>query len=512
MLKALSIENFKAFGEQQGAQLAPITLIYGPNSGGKSSIIQSLLLQKQSMESKLNGQIKRKFLIPVGPYVDLGQSKSMHHRHNIEKPISFGIKFSDIGLSTASSSAIHLEDQFTALVSFKGFDALGRRPLPELVRARLGIEDGSSEGFNVYLQRAAQSAAPLSSEEEELFSGERLYHDNFFRFKNIEGVQQLLHFYRRRRMGPSFMGDEEVISLPQELLLDTRVSFRQGLAAGPSTFLPSRIRMLSPEKLEREYLRSTSDRPLFILERFLLSVARAYERVFEGLTYLGPLRSRPKRVYEFSRQFTNTVGVSGEYSIDALADSLIPNDVYAVSDYVNQWMNVFEIPYVIEMAEAGDEVLGDIAKLMLIDTRTGVKVAATDVGFGIGQILPIIIEGILAGKRMGRLDPTRVICVEQPELHLHPKLQAHIGDFFIDTYKNNRCQWIAETHSEALLLRIQRRIREGRIDHKAVSVVFVNPVGQSGSEILNLRMNEYGDFIDEWPGGFFEDGFSEIFS
>jgi len=95
---------------------------------------------------------------------------------------------------------------------------------------------------------------------------------------------------------------------------------------------------------------------------------------------------------------------------------------------------------------------------------------------------------------------------------LHPKLQANFADFFISTAADEKCQWIIETHSEALILRIQRRIREKTLQAKDVAVVFVHPDNDEGSLIFNLRLSETGDFIDEWPGGFFEERFNEMFS
>ncbi|WP_322031824.1 AAA family ATPase [Paraburkholderia sp. J76] len=504
MLHSLTIDNFKAFSSRQTAHLAPITLIYGPNSGGKSSIIQSLLLQKQSMESKINTGIKKKFLIPNGAHVDLGQSKSMHHGHNLDKPISFGMQISDPAFSASFNTPAQDGDVLSVYASFKDFGVLGKRPLPELVKVQLGIMSLYGRDFNIGLQREAQKSPPLLSDEEELISGSQIFRENFFRFRRHDEVEQLLQFCEDRVARPERYRSELSRQDALWLLEQGRVSFRPMLSVANSTFLPSQIRGPESRNVRGPDEYATASRVLF-------TIVRAYERALGAVSYLGPLRSRPKRVYEYSRQFTNSVGVSGEYAIDALGEKIDSEGVEVVSDRVNRWLEDFEIPYLLKVDEVGDEVLGDIAKLMLVDKRTGVTVAATDVGFGIGQILPIIIEGILADQKPSRVTPPRVICVEQPELHLHPRLQAHIGDFFIETHRQNGCQWIAETHSESILLRIQRRIREGLINSSDVSVVFVNPTGRAGSEIMQLRMSKSGDFIDEWPGGFFEEGFREMF-
>jgi hypothetical protein len=428
----------------------------------------------------------------------------MHHGHNLEKPVSFGMDISDAAFSDYFNSPAENGDIYSVFASFKDFGVLGRRPLPELVKAQLGITDTYGRAFSVGLQREAQKNPPLLSEEEELISGNQLFRENFFRFRRNDEVEKFLLFCEDRATRPVRHRDEVTGQDALWLTELGRVSFRPTISSANSTFLPSQIR--GPESRNARGIDEFSN-----ASRVLFTIVRAYERALGSVSYLGPLRSRPKRVYEYSRQFTNSVGVSGEYAIDALSEGVGSEGLEVVSDRVNHWLENFEIPYLLKVDEVGDEVLGDIAKLMLVDKRTGVTVAATDVGFGIGQILPIIIEGILADQRPSRVTPPRTICVEQPELHLHPRLQAHIGDFFIETHRKNGCQWIAETHSESILLRIQRRIREGSIDSSNVSVVFVNPTGRAGSEILQLRMNESGDFIDEWPGGFFEEGFREMF-
>ena len=132
-----------------------------------------------------------------------------------------------------------------------------------------------------------------------------------------------------------------------------------------------------------------------------------------------------------------------------------------------------------------------------------------DVGFGINQLLPVIVEGVdfFTGTE------GRVLCVEQPEIHLHPRLQAHLADLMIANITGRgEKQWIVETHSELLILRIQRRIRERKLEPSDVSVLYVDPNTDEtrGTTITQLRLDENGDFIDAWPDGFFEEDFGEL--
>jgi predicted ATPase len=137
----------------------------------------------------------------------------------------------------------------------------------------------------------------------------------------------------------------------------------------------------------------------------------------------------------------------------------------------------------------------------------------TDVGFGLSQVLPVIVQSLISKKKN--------ILIEQPEYHLHPRLQAELGDMFIEAALGERRNtFLIETHSEHLILRILRRIRETAegtlpadlppIKPDDVSVVYVQP-GDAGSRIIPLPVNEEGEFTEPWPEGFFTERAKELF-
>jgi predicted ATPase len=109
--------------------------------------------------------------------------------------------------------------------------------------------------------------------------------------------------------------------------------------------------------------------------------------------------------------------------------------------------------------------------------------------------------------------------VQQPELHLHPALQAALGDVLIDAIETDpKSTLIVETHSEHLVLRLLRRIREGAnavtpkgFSTEQVAVYYFDPSLADGTRIVRLRMTPMGDFIDRWPRGFFTDREQELF-
>lgn len=155
---------------------------------------------------------------------------------------------------------------------------------------------------------------------------------------------------------------------------------------------------------------------------------------------------------------------------------------------------------------------GGFFEIAFKDERAGVFLGAKDVGVGISQILPILISGIK--------NKNNRIFIEQPELHLHPACQGELADFFIDSSLGARSnQFIIETHSEHLLLRLMRRIREqelGKAHEGApvitaddVAILYVKPT-EDGGRVREIKLNALGELVNDWPGGFFEEGIREM--
>jgi len=141
-----------------------------------------------------------------------------------------------------------------------------------------------------------------------------------------------------------------------------------------------------------------------------------------------------------------------------------------------------------------------------------------DVGSGFSYVLPFLLA----------LDVCKSAVVQQPELHLHPAAQCELGDALIAGF-NHGCASVVETHSEHMILRILRRIKEARgeeklpeslgINHEDVRVLYFNPVWEKGNfdepvgvtRVHEIRIDSYGEFLDPWPRGFFAERDDELF-
>jgi hypothetical protein len=490
-LTSLTVGGFKAFGAPQSAPLAPLTLLYGPNSAGKSSVLQALALLRQSSFS-----VDSTLLDVTGPRVDLGSIRSALFDHDTKRPLSLGYSsdLGDISWEFRADFSAKTDRLFVSrfrMESEKGTVELREdlttearddadRPLLRLANME------SAEAWRMLLAKNAGDGEPEVQEflEEplnaELFRSHALEKASF-RFGTLSGIQE--------RVSQGF----EALPWPRSGHMSADVA--KWIHSHPA--LDSGL---------GEHLR----------------------RIRE-LSYLGPLREPPSRLYTPAVQASAAVGRNGGNLLRSLNQLTAPQ-----LSHLNDWLARMEIPYSVDLLRTEDEVMGTLLAVRLRpwtrqhgeedDSNRGdhrrLLLSPVDVGFGIGQILPILLDGFACDARL--------TCVEQPELHLHPRLQAQLADFFIDTagilegqedlfFKK---QWIIETHSETIVHRVLRRVRDGSISPRDVAVLYVHPgvampTGNGpprfeGSAILPLRIDDEGRFIDPWPDGFFEENLREM--
>ena len=229
----------------------------------------------------------------------------------------------------------------------------------------------------------------------------------------------------------------------------------------------------------------------------------------KDIRHLGPVRDVIPRDHNSIPTFEADVSrwETGLEAWDTLAQD--PQLVEKTNRYMK---NVLKLGYSIRQSEDDEQ------EIQLYDETHKIYLHRLDVGFGISQVIPVVV-GVLD-------DMSQVFVVEQPELHLHPAAQVALGDVFIDGIKDSNRTMLIETHSEHLLLRLLRRVRETtrrsrhltteleqtahELTPNDLSVVYVRPT-PAGVKFTPLTVTDNGDFDAPWPEGFFDERDSELF-
>ncbi len=425
MLTKLRIKNFKCFEDTGEMEIRPLTLLVGPNSSGKSSIMQFLLALRQTVESP---DIQVAFA-PNDSWVRLGSYPDFIFRHEWQRKLEVILEFTEHSPAPVRSS---------------------RRPDKLCLKARW---------------RYNKKTTQIQLEESELV------------FNDGEFTQLVV---RRAR---------EYEAILKSTLEDGKEERHEAL---PIHFYDFAVRVKKERKLT-DFSRQVAH-PLG-----RITIRRIVELGLRRLFYLGPLREFPQRSYVISGQAPSDVGVRGERYAEVLwFASRTKRQRQRMLESINRWVKEFGIAREVKLQRLGKS---NQYQVLFVDAATNLPVNIADVGFGASQLLPIIVQGFYA-------PPGSVLLVEQPEIHLHPKAQATLGDLLMEVVKVGDRQIIVETHSEHLLARIQRRIAEQKFSREQVAIYYFEPTPE-GTKIHRIELDEYGQLAEPIPEGFFEEGLEE---
>ena len=411
MITELRAQNFKSWQDTSNLKFAPLTGFFGANSSGKSSILQILLMLKQTVErpSDWNEPL---YFGDEGSLVNLGSFDDIIHGHKEDLEL-------DITVTWKLPETMRIERISTDSLSFST-SIVKKYERPDLV------------DFCYMADRQD--------------------------FK-IEGTGQG-HIFEFRDVNPR-TGDS--------ILRPVKVaSFRcYGVF----------------ERDER-------------LEPFFTCRA-AFEDLFSGIRYLGPRREDPRRNYKWEESHPTGVGQFGEKMVSALLSSRVR--LRSTDEQIMKWLQRLELIYSYDLNSTSNKEQD--YEFIVQQYKDGPKVGLTDVGFGVSQVLPLLTLCYYAPEGS-------VLILEQPEAHLHPKVQSELADVLIDVVRNRNVQIILESHSENLLLRLTRRIAEGQIPAEDM-VLYSCKINDGISEIEQLEMDEYGN-ISNWPQDFFGDSTGDL--
>ena len=521
------IENFKGIGERVEIPLRPITLLFGANSAGKSTILQSLLYMRELLERQ---NADADHLLASGASIDLGGFQKFVHKHDLKRKVRIGIEISldadglpihERYFSQGLSSLIYatrLSDCLSASVEIEvAWDTNSSRPW--ITGYHIGI-DGRHIG--------SIEAVPEKKGELTFFD---LDHPIL---APDEGADEILldHEYSPIYDILSGLNSEFINEAPRwNVPLESGVIPKRGEGIWLGTDASE------DEDLE---LKLTQ----YCLQRIFVGSGDLALKELERIRHIGAFRDIPDRQFSFRRSPSEDRWANGAAAWDLLHRGNTPWLKKEAIDslglgYSIERQEYYEIPVdgatgafltkaifemlddegmTLDVKELWDinfetAKLPKISRIHLLDSNSGAKVGLSDVGVGVSQVIPVVVGAMAPGYS--------VLSVEQPELHIHPAVQCALADVLAHqvTGVSDR-RILLETHSEHIMLRLLRRIRElndeelppgaPKIKPDDLSVLYIEST-ESGQTITPLPITADGDFSRKWPKGFFEEREEELF-
>ena len=394
MITGLGTQNFKSWENLGPIPFAPLTGFFGANNSGKSSLLQILLLLKQTVKRELSNWDEALWFGDAGALVNLRNFDSIVHQHDAGRTLRMDVAF------TAPQTGSRMVTFSTDIVKQHG---------------------------------------------------------------NVQ-VEELTYTAGNQQVGIKWspQGHRNIATNQ-----GTTIYRCHGVVDHSSP--PSRLK----------------------------TCQLALEAQFARVHHIASYRSPPHHTYPWGGEHPENVGQHGEHTIPILLSGRI--NLRSIENDILKRLQELELidSYDIRSTSAS----GREYEILVKQYEGGTAVPLTDVGFGVSQVLPVLTECYFA-------DEGSTLILEQPEAHLHPKVQAELADVLIDVVKNRNIQIILESHSEHLLHRLQRRIAEEELLADDTAFYFCKiEYGMSRSE--RLKVDEYGNILN-WPKDFFGDDVGDL--
>lgn len=529
-----SVLNFKSIASRKLLKLKPITIFCGVNSIGKSSILQSQLLLSQSftrqfIETGKSGIKIPQFFIFEGDKCHLQNYKNVIFENDIDNKLEFDWDY------TLKEKKIILKIVCSFIpqssVFAKGF------PIVESIDINIS-ENGVINKLELYLMKDNYQFYKLKltnirnllkkiSNDKDYFPyiyyGDDLINDKF------ESITQWVR-HNEKDVRLSDINKPELNEFKDEISIDNvyvrfnsifpieiRIN-KTGLDKFINVENIQRIYSKKKRKYEEDFQDMMLDRARFYLiegfKNYIRKIIQPLIHYYMRLKYLGPLREEPKRYYLFSDLRLLDIGLKGENTTQVLTikqrDTIKFINIKRKDDSfkftktsktllsgVNEWLKTMNLQQL-----KPTTTMELITKMLVNYSDKQPKdssVSLPDIGFGVSQVLPVLVEVL-------RMEKNETIILEQPEIHLHPRLQGDLADFILCNSRLGK-KFIIETHSEYFLKRLCLRIAQFKDQDlsKMISMFFVvkNSDGR-GSKIIDVEIDEFGRII-KWPKGFLDE-------
>lgn len=474
----ISVSGYKSLAEECSIEIAPLTILSGANSSGKSSIMQPLLLMKQTLESTYDaGSLKLN-----GANVRLTSTDQIFTK-SINKPASLINRFT---ISLELDRDIIIKNTFKKENKIKGIQIFSSVYRYKDFTMSLNLDMNHENILNSFSSNLKELFNILKDKEDIKGFENRL--SNALKVKY--GLDDLSHTSKE--------DDEKISESIKELNMVVEDTYRfwveshrcflhiesEFLYDNASSYLPSEIDTLEEIAIKRLFELFGSD-----------GLCHITELRIRQLIHVSGLRGNPERTYPVSSIGRNFTGTFEDYVASIIHSWKVTKDKRL--KLLSEALQILGLTWKVDTKQIDDtQVEVRVGRLKNKgNSQSTDMVSIADVGFGLSQTLPVVVALLVA-------EPEQLVYLEQPEIHLHPRAQANLAQLLVDA-ANRGVRVVVETHSELLIRRVQSLIAEDKIAAEKVKLHWFSQDDNGFTKVTTAELDETGAFGD-WPEDFSE--------